>query len=194
MKCAYCSQDPTNKCDKDGQDCTAGLLVLAEYDELENQPFHRISGKFQAEYGNSLTRMEEMMKFAQEMQYNKLGLAFCVGLAEEAGVISRILENNGFTVSSVCCKVCGLDKKNYDVPNVKPDKFEALCNPLAQARILNNSKTDMNVALGLCVGHDMLFQKYSEAPVTTLVVKDRVLAHNPLGIVYSSYYRKKFKV
>lgn len=30
--------------------------------------------------------------------------------------------------------------------------------------------------------------KHSQAPVTTLVVKDRVLAHNPAGALYSAYY------
>jgi len=43
--------------------------------------------------------------------------------------------------------------------------------------------------VGLCVGHDMLFTRHSRAPVTTLVVKDRVLAHNPAGALYSGYYR-----
>jgi uncharacterized metal-binding protein len=46
----------------------------------------------------------------------------------------------------------------------------------------------MNLVVGLCVGHDMLFTKRSEAPVTTFVVKDRVLAHNPVGAIYSGYY------
>ena len=40
----------------------------------------------------------------------------------------------------------------------------------------------MNFLVGLCVGHDSLFIKYSEAPRTTLVTKDRVLAHNPVGL------------
>ncbi len=193
MKCAYCKFEPKNKCDKDGQDCTGGKLDLSEYSNPENQPFHRISGNFQAQYGNSLTRLEEVMNFAKELQYKKLGLAFCVGLADEAGVIARMLENHGFDVNSVCCKMAGLDKKNYNVPYAKEKKFEALCNPVGQAKILNDGKTQMNIAFGLCVGHDMLFQKYSEAPVTTLAVKDRVLAHNPLGVVYSSYLRRKFK-
>jgi len=45
----------------------------------------------------------------------------------------------------------------------------------------------------LCVGHDSLFIKYSEAPITILAVKDRVLAHNPLGAIYQaeSYYKNK---
>ena len=44
--------------------------------------------------------------------------------------------------------------------------------------------------MGLCVGHDSLFFRHSEAPVTVLAVKDRVLGHNPLAAVYlaDGYY------
>ena len=40
--------------------------------------------------------------------------------------------------------------------------------------------------MGLCVGHDSMFYKYSEALVTTLVSKDRVLAHNTIAAIYQS--------
>jgi uncharacterized metal-binding protein len=63
---------------------------------------------------------------------------------------------------------------------------------VAQAMLMNNAKTDMNIIVGLCVGHDMLFSKYSNAPVTTLVVKDRVTGHNPVSVLYGQnfYYKK----
>lgn len=68
-----------------------------------------------------------------------------------------------------------------------------MCNPIAQAEFLNKENTEFNIVLGLCVGHDTLFFKYSKAPVTVLAVKDRALAHNPLGAIYQadSYYRNK---
>ena len=55
-------------------------------------------------------------------------------------------------------------------------------------------KTDLNVVVGLCVGHDSLFMKYSKAPVTTLITKDRVTGHNPAAPLYLSkfYYAKLF--
>ena len=67
-----------------------------------------------------------------------------------------------------------------------------MCNPVMQAKILNKEKTDMNIIMGLCVGHDSLFYKYSEALVTTLVAKDRVMGHNPVAALYTSesYYGK----
>lgn len=69
-----------------------------------------------------------------------------------------------------------------------------MCNPILQARLLNEAKTDLNVVIGLCVGHDSLFYRYSEAYVTTLVTKDRVTGHNPAAALYTarSYYKKKF--
>ncbi|OPY27009.1 MAG: hypothetical protein A4E27_00631 [Methanobacterium sp. PtaU1.Bin242] len=67
-----------------------------------------------------------------------------------------------------------------------------MCNPLGQASFLNRENTDLNIIIGLCIGHDLLFTEHSKAPVTTLVVKDRVLAHNPLGAIYSKYYQNKF--
>jgi uncharacterized metal-binding protein len=38
----------------------------------------------------------------------------------------------------------------------------------------------------------MLFAKYSRAPVTTLVVKDRVTGHNPAAVLYGQnfYYKR----
>ena len=63
---------------------------------------------------------------------------------------------------------------------------------MAQAKLLNRAETDMNVVVGLCVGHDMLFGKYSDAPVTTMVVKDRVAGHNPVSVLYGQncYYKR----
>ena len=71
------------------------------------------------------------------------------------------------------------------VGRVRPDDgFEAICNPILQARLLNGAHTQFNVIIGLCVGHDSLFTKYSDALVTTLIAKYRVLAHNPAGALY----------
>ena len=82
-----------------------------------------------------------------------------------------------------------MDKERAGIsPDCKlnPGNFEAMCNPIAQAMLLNEQKTQFNIALGLCVGHDSMFYKYSEALVTTLVSKDRVLAHNPVAAIYQS--------
>jgi uncharacterized metal-binding protein len=95
----------------------------------------------------------------------------------------------------VLCKVGSVDKTEIGIPDelkVKRGSYEAICNPILQARLLNEQKTDLNVLVGLCVGHDCLFIKHSDAPVTTLITKDRVLGHNPAAALYTSnfYYQR----
>ncbi len=64
--------------------------------------------------------------------------------------------------------------------------------PIAQAEICNEEDTEFNIVMGLCVGHDSMFLKNANALCTVFAVKDRVLAHNPLGAVYTSdtFYKK----
>ena len=95
----------------------------------------------------------------------------------------------------MCCKVGSVDKTEIGIPDelkVKKGSYEAICNPILQAHLLNEQKTDLNVIVGLCVGHDSLFIKHSDAPVTTLITKDRVLGHNPAAALYTSnfYYQR----
>jgi len=142
----------------------------------------------------SKTRIEEIMAFAGKMQYQRLGMAFCIGLRNEGKVVEKIFSARGFDVVSAICKVGRVPKEQIGVDQsqqIVPDMTEAMCNPIMQAMILNHAKTDFNVMLGLCVGHDSLFFKYAEAPCTVLAVKDRLLGHNPLAAVYNadSYYR-----
>jgi len=49
----------------------------------------------------------------------------------------------------------------------------------------NDEQTEFNIVMGLCVGHDSLFLKYSNAPCTVLAAKDRLLGHNPLAAIYT---------
>jgi uncharacterized metal-binding protein len=130
------------------------------------------------------------------MGFKKLGVACCVGLMEEGRVLTDILESNGFEVTFVFCKVGGIKKERLglrDRDKVKPGTYEPMCNPIAQALIMNSTKTELNIIVGLCVGHDSTFIRYSKAPVTVLVAKDRVLCHNPVGALYTArgYYRRK---
>jgi len=113
-----------------------------------------------------------------------------VGLTNEAKLLKDILEQK-FIVEAVCCKFSGIDKKDLNLTPISCDKYEAICNPIGQAMVLNDLKTNLNIIVGLCIGHDILFTKYSEAPVTTFIVKDRVTGHNPAVSLYSNYYRKK---
>ena len=139
----------------------------------------------------SKTRIEEIMGFAEKMNYKRLGMAFCIGLRKEAKVVEKIFSSGGFDVISAICKVGRIPKEHIGVgkdQQIAPDTTEAMCNPVLQTMILNKEKTDFNVLLGLCVGHDSLFFKYTEAPCTVLAVKDRLLGHNPLaGPLYPTF-------
>jgi uncharacterized metal-binding protein len=152
----------------------------------ESECYERVDGKIRTK----IPRIEEIIQFARKVNYNKLGIAFCLGLANEAATLSTIYENNGFEVLSVCCKVGGVEKEEIgikpDEKIVRPGRYESMCNPIAQAEILNAENVDLAIMLGLCVGHDTLFMQYCKRPMTVLVVKDRVLAHNPLGALYTS--------
>jgi uncharacterized metal-binding protein len=140
-----------------------------------------------------LTRIEEICAFADRMGFRKLGLAFCAGLVDEAARLERVLTAHGFEVASVVCKVGRVPKESLgllDDEKIRPGSFEPMCNPIAQAELLNRAGTELNLLLGLCVGHDALFIKNSQAYTTVAAVKDRVLGHNPLAALYTSgsYY------
>ncbi|HSL94279.1 MAG TPA: DUF1847 domain-containing protein [Bacillota bacterium] len=142
------------------------------------------------------TRLEEIAQFAQYSNYNRIGLAFCSGLHKEARIVADFFKSRGLAVFSAICCMGGIDKAEVGIPpqdRFSSEGFEAMCNPIGQANLLNEVKTDFNVVLGLCVGHDSLFFRYSAAPVTVLAAKDRVLGHNPLAAVYCahSYYKSK---
>ena len=139
-------------------------------------------------------RILEIIEFAEKMKYKKIGLVFCMGLRREAKVVEGILAANGFTVVSGLCKMGRVPKETLGVRDdqkVRIGCFESMCNPIAQAYLLNEEKTEFNVMMGLCVGHDSLFLKYVQAPTTVFAVKDRLLGHNPLAAIYNidSYYR-----
>lgn len=143
-------------------------------------------------------RLQEICEFAQRMGYRRLGLAYCAGLQAEAAACATILEAHGFEVVSVVCKVGCTPKEVLGIAEyqkVRIGKFETMCNPIAQAEILNKAMTDFNIVLGLCVGHDSLFFMHAKAPTTVFAVKDRVLGHNPLAVVYTlgSYYQRFIK-
>ncbi len=158
----------------------------------EFQCFERLSDGIRAK----LPRIEELIQFARKCSYKTLGIAHCGGLAREAAVLTDILEENDFEVFSVQCKAGCVPKEEIGIRAEEkiagPDKWESMCNPIAQALILNRARVDMAILLGLCIGHDTLFIKYCEVPLTVLAVKDRVLGHNPLAALYQSgsYYRR----
>ena len=154
------------------------------------------SALVEAEGNTNWTRVQETIAFAKKCGYKRLGLAFCTGLHEEAKTFVKILEFHGFEVVSIICKNGAILKGFLGIPQEPKEHYvknDIMCNPIGQALYLNEAKTDLNILFGLCVGHDTLFLKHSEAPVTVFAVKDRVLCHNPVGAIHQAdaYYKKK---
>lgn len=166
--------------------------TLERYDEGRNHDIMVASAEVEYEGYCKWTRVQEIMEFARKIGAKKIGIANCIGLINEARIFARILRANGFEPYAVICKVAGKAKSSLGIPQRCEEIGAAMCNPILQARLLNEAGTDLNVVIGLCVGHDSLFYKYSEAYVTTLVTKDRVTGHNPAAVLYtaSSYYKR----
>lgn len=123
-------------------------------------------------------RVEELIFYAHKMNYRKIGIAFCVSLIKESQTLAHYLIKEGLEAHPVCCRVGAVDYNEIGLPKAHPDKFAAICNPVAQGKLLNLAGVDLVVQMGLCLGHDIILQETCEAPVTTLVVKDRALDHH----------------
>jgi uncharacterized metal-binding protein len=176
------------------QDTEALPAARAGYAEAATHALALAAARTEAAGYCKETRLQEVMGFARRLEANRLGIAHCVGLIQEARLLQEIFEANHFEVLSVCCKVGSIPKEEIglaDAEKIHPGQYETLCNPIGQAMLLNEAGTGLNIALGLCVGHDSLFFQHSQAPVTVLVAKDRVTGHNPVAAIYTShsYYR-----
>jgi uncharacterized metal-binding protein len=174
------------------------LLQAVEQAYLEKDELRRLaleSARTESAGYCRTTRIEDTMDFAHRIGAEKLGIAHCVGLMREARLARDIFLAEGFEVYTVCCKVGSIAKEKVgleDREKIRPGQFEALCSPVGQAALLAKAGTQLNVVIGLCVGHDSLFFMHSQAPATVLISKDRVLGHNPVACLYTSqtYYRR----
>jgi len=180
--------------------------VTKTYHTPEVSEFARLASVQEAEcYANrgpgpyvmqpSKSRVQEIVEFAGKIEARKLGMAFCVGVHKEAGMLADVLEGHGFKVVSVACKAGAVPKEEIGIKDgekVRIGTFETMCNPILQAELLNREDTDLNILLGLCVGHDALFLKHAKAFCTVLAAKDRVTGHNPMAALYTmhTYYQK----
>ncbi|MBT4094641.1 MAG: DUF1847 domain-containing protein [Nitrospinaceae bacterium] len=204
--CAYCPSEVRACRVGEGEErgpgfCPSNIaeedLCLAMY--RYNDPFvlqvAQESARVESEGYCEWTRVEEICQFAKKMGFKKIGIATCISFVDLAHVLSAILESHGFEVASAACKNGGIAKEKIGLleeEKIRPGGHESMCNPVSQAELLNSADCDLNIVLGLCVGHDSLFCKFSEGLVTTLVAKDRVLAHNPVGALHlaDTYFQK----
>jgi len=214
--CALCTS-PNRQCGPSGDFIPKGICSTELYPEVienamkkyQDPQFHKFAleamrqsdaahGKLE---GNDVRfpckcRVQETVEFARRMNYKRLGLAFCGAVHPEATKLANILQAQGFEIISVCCKVGKKDKCVLGIDDEEKAKRgkihkEIMCNPIVQAEILNHEKTDFNILLGLCVGHDSLFLKNCNAMCTVLAVKDRLLGNNPMAALYMADWHYK---
>jgi uncharacterized metal-binding protein len=193
--CAYCP--PTVRACRQGESESRGPgfcptkvdgdgieRAWGRYGDPETRQIAHASALVESEGYCKWTRVEEICHFAKKMGFTRIGIATCISMVDLAKVLSGILESHGFQVASVACKNGGVGKERIglrDEEKIRPGAHESMCNPISQAELLNDAGCELNVVLGLCIGHDSLFFRHSKGLATTLVAKDRVLAHNPVG-------------
>ena len=204
--CAYCP--PTVRACRQGESEERGpgfcpIKVDPEvqaharkcYDEPQTRKVSQESAVVESQGYCKWTRVEEIVQFAKRMGFRRIGIANCISFVDHAHVLSGILESHGFEVVSVACKTGSIPKEDLgiaDQDKVRPGAFESLCNPVCQAELLAAHGCELNVVMGLCVGHDSLFFKHAQGLTTVLVAKDRVLGHNPVAALHlaDTYYSR----
>ena len=204
VSCAYCP--PTIRACRHGESGTRGpgfcpskvddegvAGAAAQYHDPFVRKVAQASALVEAEGYCKWTRVEEIVQLAKRLGFRKLGIATCISFVDLARTLSAVFESHGFEVASVACKNGGVPKEALglaDEQKIRPGTYEAMCNPVSQAELLNRAGCELNVVLGLCVGHDSLFFRHAAGLATTLVAKDRVLAHNPVGALQlaDTYY------
>lgn len=175
----------TAKVDRELLAATKELYLNDEINQRLAQVAASVEGNFYGKY----TRVQETIEFIKRYGAKKVGIATCVGLLNEASIFASLLKKHNIEYYAVGCKIGAVEKSEIGIPKentlTKGEKYESMCNPIMQAKILNEQKTDLNILIGLCVGHDALFLRYAEAPTTVLIVKDRVTGHNPAVPLYT---------
>lgn len=200
--CGDCAYDPSGESVTYPAFCPTVTLtaekrneIMALYEEGRNREIMQAAAEVEMEGYCVWPRVEEILQFAQRLGAHKIGIATCVGLIREAGIFADIARSRGFEVYGLGCKVGAVLKQEVGIPEQCNEVGVTMCNPVMQAKLLEEAGTDLNVVIGLCVGHDSLFYKYSAAPATTLIAKDRVTGHNPAAALYTakSYYKKLYQ-
>jgi uncharacterized metal-binding protein len=122
-------------------------------------------------------RIEEIKNYARISGIKRIGIAHCVAVQKEADMLKDYLASE-FEVYPVNCKYGKIPASEI----IGEDAKGISCNPSGQAAYLDENQTELNIVMGLCVGHDIVFTSKSKSPSTTLLVKDRQYKHNPMEI------------
>ncbi len=112
------------------------------------------------------TRVREVAALSRRMGFARVGIAHCADMYREANLVDRFLTG-------------------HEIETVLPPRTRH-CSPRKQAELFQREDTDFNLIAGMCVGHDAVFIRESHVAVTSLVVRDLRLRHNPVGALYTS--------
>lgn len=190
MNCLACNRKSCRQGVSCGRETSLPAEALPEYGREENQKIVRAAAKL-VDHGRAgtLSRLEELGEFIRTMEFSTVGLAYCYGMEKEAEAVAAYLRNQGASIAAVSCTAGGMAQNSI---NTESSITAAGCNPIQQARELNSRGPGLVITLGLCLGHDILFNRYIEGDVTNLAVKDRVHAHRPLEALKAlPFFRKK---
>lgn len=147
------------------------------FNSLYNDSDKQILRQAEDSLNPRVDRINEIIAYAKESNLKTIGIANCTTFIKEADQLEGILTDAGFSVEKVHCKY-GRVPFNELIPGYSGIS----CNPAGQAKYLEDKGTEINIMMGLCLGHDMIFNAKSKAPVTPLLVKDRKLAHHTIEV------------
>jgi uncharacterized metal-binding protein len=150
----------------------------SNYNTLYNDEDRQILKLAEDSLNPRLDRVNEIISYAREAKMKTIGIANCTTFNKEAEKLEIILKNEGFNVEKVNCKL-----GRVPFYELVPGYSGITCNPAGQAKYLDEKGTELNVMMGLCLGHDMIFNAKSKAPVTPLIVKDRLMDHNTIVVL-----------
>jgi uncharacterized metal-binding protein len=179
MNCTTCDDKVCRKqqtsCNRESFDKTE---VIDEYQDVSNSEIVKAAAELvDSGRAGTLSRIQEIIEFAKLMNYQKLGLAYCYGMEQQAKAIESLLTYEWFDVSAVSCSVGGLKQSEV---NAASCIHKVSCNPIGQAEQLNSEEVDLTLVAGICMGHDIILNRNLKMDFTTLVVKDRKHNHAPL--------------
>jgi len=155
-------------------------LIGDNIKDLYNKQSLEIMQTAEDAYEKGSNRVYELKNFARKAGIKRIGIAHCVSMPKEADSVKQFLSDE-FDVYTVDCK-CGKVSKHE---MLGCEGKGIMCNPAGQAEYLRENNTELNISMGLCVGHDMIFNQKSASPVTTLVVKDRPTQNNPMESIHN---------
>jgi uncharacterized metal-binding protein len=160
-----------------------------KYSEETTIDYYKSASLVSSKYDGMRPRIAEAIDFVKEMGFHKIGFAACLAFEYEMKTIREIFVKEELEPIIVGCQIGNSTPGDRGVAELL--KYSnSTCNPIGQAEILNEESTQLNFIVGLYMGHDILFSEYSSAPVSTLVVKDRMTGNNPVAALHGYHLRK----